>query len=177
MNTLSSKNKGVSMIRCLRAGLLALGVSTGASAQEAAAPHWELAIAPFALHWSYNSEHRNVYLLGLDRVSPGAPSWSGADATFWGFAAFTNSFGQPSAYAYGGYRWDGLFGLPALYLKVTGGILYGYKGEYKDKVPLNHNGFSPAIIPAIGYRLTPNDSLQVGMLGTAGLIFSYGRRF
>jgi hypothetical protein len=32
-------------------------------------------------------------------------------------------------------------------------------------------------VPALGYRLTPKDALQVSMLGTAGLMFSYNRRF
>ena len=55
-------------------------------------------------------------------------------------------------------------------------MIYGYRGKYKDKVPYNHGGFSPAIIPAIGYRLTPVDAVQVAILGTAGVMFSYSRR-
>jgi hypothetical protein len=70
-----------------------------------------------------------------------------------------------------------MLGNPNLFVKVTAGILYGYVGQYKDKVPLNHGGFSPAIIPSIGYRLTEHDSVQVKVLGTAGLMFSYGRSF
>jgi hypothetical protein len=159
------------------AGLLILGLSASATAQDAANPFWELVIAPYALHWSSSSEHKHVYLLGIERNQPGAPSWSAADATTWGLSVFSNSFGQPSAYAYLGYRWDDLFGHPDLYLKVSGGILYGYKEPYENKVPLNHNGFSPAIIPSIGYRLTPRDALQIGVLGTAGLVFAYSRRF
>jgi hypothetical protein len=42
---------------------------------------------------------------------------------------------------------------------------------------MNHTGFSPAIIPVIGYQLNPHDSLQLKVLGSAGLMFSYGRRF
>ena len=61
--------------------------------------------------------------------------------------------------------------------KLTAGLMYGYVAPYEDKVPLNHNGFSPAIIPAIGYQLTSKDSVQVKVLGNAGLMLSYGRRF
>lgn len=56
-------------------------------------------------------------------------------------------------------------------------ILYGYVSPYEDKVPLNRNGFSPAIIPAIGYQLNAHDSVQIKILGNAGLMFSYGRSF
>ena len=140
-------------------------------------PYWELVIGPFAVHWSNSDEHQHVYLLGIERSLPGAPQWSHADGTIWGFSAFNNSFGQPSAYAYYGYRWDNLFGYSSLYLKLTGGILYGYKEPYEDKVPFNHNGFGLAIIPGIGYRITQFDAVQINMLGTAGLIFTYNRRF
>lgn len=140
-------------------------------------PFWELVIGPFAVHFSNESEHKHVYLLGIERNVPGAPAWSYADATIWGFSAFNNSFGQPSAYAYYGFRWDNLFGHPKWYAKISGGVIYGYKGEYEDKVPFNHDGFGLGIIPAIGYRVTPNDAVQIGTLGTAGLIFTYNRRF
>ena len=140
-------------------------------------PFWELVIGPFAVHWSNEDEHKHVYLLGIERSLPEAPKWSAADGTIWGFSAFNNSFGQPSAYAYYGYRWDNLFGYSSLYAKLSGGIIYGYKGEYEDKVPFNHNGFGLAIIPAVGYRVTQFDAVQIGMLGTAGLIFTYNRRF
>jgi hypothetical protein len=44
-------------------------------------------------------------------------------------------------------------------------------------VPLNYKGFNPAIIPSLGYKLTQHDSVQVKFLGSAGLMFSYGRQF
>jgi hypothetical protein len=55
--------------------------------------------------------------------------------------------------------------------------MYGYVDPYENKVPLNYKGFNPAIIPAVGYKLTPHDSVQVKFLGTAALMFSYGRQF
>jgi hypothetical protein len=140
-------------------------------------PYWELLIGPFAVHWSNENDHQHVYLLGIERSLPQAPQWSAADATIWGFSAFRNSFGQPSAYAYYGYSWDNLFGHPWLYAKLSGGILYGYKDQYANKVPFNHDGFGLAIIPAIGIRLTPFDAVQFNVLGAAGMIFTYNRRF
>ena len=130
---------------------------------------WELALSPYTLHWSSDPTHKNVYLIALSRLQ--------TDGSLWGFAAFTNSFGQPSAYAFYGHIWEGMFNQPKLFVRLTGGILYGYKGEYEHKVPLNHNGWSPAIIPSIGWRFTPNDSAEMAALGTAGLTFIYNRRF
>lgn len=172
------------------AALLIMGLSPGVNAQDAApdarddAPensangsYWKIHVAPYALHFNPSSEHKHVYLLGIERGQPGAPSWTRADETVWGLSAFNNSFGQPSAYAYYGYRWNNLFGHQALFFKLSGGLLYGYKKPYENKVPFNNNGFSPGLIPTVGYQLTPNDSVQVGALGTAGLIFMYGRQF
>lgn len=130
---------------------------------------WEAVIGPFAVHFSNENDHKHVYLLGIER--------NREDGWMWGFSAFRNSFGQASGYGYYGYRWDGLFGNPAFYAKLSAGIIYGYKDEYEDKVPFNHNGFGLGIIPAIGWRLTKDDALQVGTLGTAGLIFTYNRKF
>ena len=53
----------------------------------------------------------------------------------------------------------------------TAGILYGYKGEYKHKVPFNYNGVSPGITVGLGWRYSPALAGQVNLLGTAGLMF------
>ena len=129
----------------------------------------EISFSPFTHHWNPSTEHKHVVLVALDEQLPGD--------RFCGVSLFSNSFGQPSAYVYAGQQFNGLLGVPQLFVKVTAGILYGYVEPYEDKVPLNNNGFSPAIIPAIGYQFTPQDSVQVKVLGNAGLMFSYGRRF
>jgi hypothetical protein len=129
----------------------------------------EIVLSPYTHHWSHSPEHKPVVLVALDEQLPGN--------RFCGVALFSNSFGQPSTYVYAGQQFNNMLGNPNLFVKVTAGILYGYVGQYKDKVPLNHGGFSPAIIPSIGYRLTEHDSVQVKVLGTAGLMFSYGRSF
>lgn len=129
----------------------------------------EFVFSPYTHHWTHNPEHKPVVLVAVDEQLPGN--------RFCGVAFFSNSFGQPSTFVYAGQQFNNMLGNPKLFVKVTAGILYGYVGQYKDKVPLNHGGFSPAIIPSIGYRLTEHDSLQVKVLGTAGLMFSYGRSF
>ena len=133
------------------------------------AKKWDVTLSPYTYHWSNNPEHKQVMLVALDsHVSGGR---------FCGLALFTNSFGQGSAYAYVGQQWDGLFGNPKLFTKVSAGLLYGYRGQYKDKIPFNNLGIAPAIIPSLGYTFTPQDSGQIFLLGTAGLLFSYARSF
>ena len=142
--------------------------AAGGSAPEAD-KRWDLTLSPYTLHYSDSGEHKPVVLASLDRAVAGN--------RFCGLSLFSNSFGQPTAYVYGGQRWDNLMGQPQLFAKVTAGIFYGYVGKYKDKVPLNYNGFSPGIIPSIGYAFTPHDSAHVLILGNAGLMFAYGHRF
>lgn len=136
---------------------------------DSGADKWELTISPYAYHWNHSPEHRSVYLIGVERRLP--------DNWLWGVGFFSNSFGQPSAYAYYGYRWDNLFNQPSLYAKLTVGVMYGYVGEYKNKVPLNYGGFSPLVIPALGYRITKRDSVQIAPLGKAAVLFTYNRSF
>ena len=130
---------------------------------------WDLTISPYTHHWTNNPEHKQVILVALDSHVRGG--------RFCGLALFTNSFGQGSAYAYVGQQWDGLFGNPKLFTKLSAGFLYGYRGEYKEKIPFNNYGIAPAIIPSLGYAFTSKDSAQVFVLGNAGLLFAYGRSF
>jgi len=130
---------------------------------------WDLTLSPYTHHWSYSPEHKQVMLGALDsHVSGGR---------FCGMALFTNSFGQGSTYVYVGQQWDGIWGNPQLFTKVSAGLLYGYRGAYKDKIPFNQAGIAPAIIPSLGYAITPKDSAQVFLLGNAGLLFAYARSF
>ena len=166
-------------------GALGLGVAHAADASladwqpcpdslavEGGAPRpkkWDLTLSPYTHHWSNNPEHKQVMLVALDsHVSGGR---------FCGLSLFTNSFGQGSAYVYVGQQWDNIFGNPKLFTKVSAGLLYGYRGEYKDKIPFNQAGIAPAIIPSLGYAITPKDSAQLFILGNAGLLFAYARSF
>lgn len=130
---------------------------------------WEATLSPYTFHWSKNPEHKNVFLGSMDREVDGN--------RFCGLSFFSNSFGQASTYVYVGQRWNPLPSDDKLFIKVTAGVLYGYVGKYHNKVPLNHNGFSPAVIPSLGYMINSTDSAQVLLLGTAGVMVAYGHRF
>jgi hypothetical protein len=130
---------------------------------------WEVFVSPYSLHWNHDDRHRHVYAAGVERIAQ--------DDSLWGASLFRNSFGQASGYAYYGKQWDNFLGQPALYAKLTGGVMYGYRGEFRNKVPLNAGGFSPAIVPAVGYRFTDQRAVQVNVLGLAALMFSYNQKF
>jgi hypothetical protein len=42
---------------------------------------------------------------------------------------------------------------------------------YENKVPYNHNGFSPGAIVALAYEFKPGWSAQIDLLGTAAMMF------
>ncbi len=128
--------------------------------------HWRLAVSPFSNHWRYSEEHQPVYALGLERESD--------DRWLLGGAFFSNSFGQPSAYAYVGRRSDGLFGEPSVFFQWSVGLMYGYVGKYQSKVPLNVNGFSPGALIGLGWQASRDWSFTVHALGDAGLMFQIG---
>lgn len=158
---------------------IALALSGAAHAWEAC-PGWdtpqpegqryELFASPYTFHWSPSPNHKPVRLLSLSKSLP--------KDRFCGISLFTNSFGQPSVYAFVGKTWPQPFErFPNVYGRVSAGIMYGYVGQYKNKVPLNVGGFSPGLIPSVGYRFTPHTSGEIQVLGTAALMFGINHRF
>jgi hypothetical protein len=109
---------------------------------------WRALVSPFSVHFDHNPQHEHV-----------------AGASY-----FSNSFGQPSAYLYVGKRYPALFDRPQLFGQWSAGLLYGYRGEFKDKVPFNHNGFSPGALLSMGWQFNKQTSATVHLLGNSGLM-------
>ena len=130
---------------------------------------WRVMASPYTYHFSRDPNHRHVYMLGLEKQD--------AEAWIIGGSLFQNSFGQPSAYLYGGKRFDGLTRFEPLFVQVTGGLLYGYKPPYDKKVPLNYKGFSPGAVLSVGWQFTPMLSTQVNFLGNSALMFQVSADF
>lgn len=131
---------------------------------------YEVFASPYTHHWSHDPEHRPVFALALNRHL--------RDDRFCGLSLFRNSFGQPSAYLYAGQRWNDIIpGWPQVYAQVSAGVIYGYVGQYKNKVPGNVAGFSPAIVPAIGYRFNQRLGAEMQILGTAAVMFGLTWRY
>ena len=100
--------------------------------------------------------------------------WNDASAWLFGGATFRNSYDQQSLYGYAGKRFESA-DYP-VYVKLSGGLLYGYKGEYRDKIPLNNLGVAPVIIPSVGAHLGPITA-ELVVLGVSATMINVGLRF
>ena len=130
---------------------------------------WHILASPYTMHWRPSPEHRHVVALGLERISP--------DRWLSGGSLFRNSFGQPSAYLYLGRRTQDLLGQPSLFAQWSAGLLYGYRGRYESKVPMNINGFAPGAVVSLGWQVDRAVTLTAHALGDAGVLFQVGWRW
>jgi hypothetical protein len=153
----------------LRLSLALCTALMAASAHSAEGPgllgegHWRLVVSPFSQHFRPSDEHRHVWAIGVERQRD--------DNWLAGGSYFSNSFGQPSAYLYVGKRFPQLWGEPKLFGQLSGGLLYGYRGAYEDKVPLNNNGFSPGALVSLGWQFDKRTAFTAHMLGDAAIMF------
>lgn len=146
---------------CLAAVLLACA-SAGAAEQD----FWYLQSSVYTTHWSHDSEHNNHQdLIGLE--------YNKASGELYGAATFRNSYRQRTQYVYAGKRFEAE-SLP-VYLKLTAGAIQGYRGDYRDKIPLNRYGVAPAIIPSIGAHFG-NLGAEAVFFGNAGAMLNLGLR-
>lgn len=150
------------MIRrgCLSLLCLSLLLALPVAAEEV----WYLQTSAYTRHFHPDPEHNNRQdLIGLEYQAEGGVVAGGT--------TFRNSFRQRSQYAYVGKRFDS--GAAPVYLKVTGGLLQGYRGEYRDKIPLNRFGVAPVLIPSLGARLGPVGG-ELVLLGNSAMMVNLG---
>lgn len=125
----------------------------------------------YTTHFSPDSEHNNHQdLISLELHN--SRRWLA------GTAWFKNSYSQPTWYWYVGrdfplWRPSDTFTVRA---KLTAGLLRGYKGKYRDKIPFNKAGIAPAILPSIGVQYGRLEADLI-MYGTAGMMITAGMRF
>ena len=120
--------------------------------------------APGVIHYNSSPDHKgHAWLIGVE--------WQAPSHWLAGASYFNNSFDQKCEYLYGGKSWP--MGFSSLYFKLVGGLLLGYKEPFENKIPFNHNGVAPGIIPALGYK-KEKFSVQVNLLGTAGMMITVG---
>ncbi len=123
--------------------------------------------SPYTYHWSYDPRHAKYsWLFSLEVDRP--------DRWLEGAAYFNNSFNQKCEYLYvGKVVWAQDEDVQGWYLKVTGGVILGYKGQYQNKIPYNHDGVAPGLLPSLGYQRGPWNA-QLNVLGFAGLVVTVG---
>lgn len=130
---------------------------------------WLVQTSIYTTHFSSDSQHNdNQKLINLE--------YQRVDRSVVGAAAFDSSFGQPVQYVYYGKLWRPIESQPLLHVKLTGGLIHGYKDKFRDKIPLNGSGVAPAIIPAIGLS-GKHFNGEVVLFGTAGLMVAIGALF
>lgn len=128
-----------------------------------------LMYSPYTAHFHPSPEHQYVWLLGIERER--------ANAQLAGVTFFSNSFGQPSTYIFPwGKIYRDVFNHPNLFVKVTAGMIYGYRGKYEDKIVFNYNGFSPAIVPSIGWESGGKYQVQLNLLGVNAVMLQFTLR-
>lgn len=129
---------------------------------------WLIQTSVYTDHFHTSTPHENHQnLLGLEWWAPG--DW------LMGAAAFRNSFKQPSQYFYVGKLWRPLDSYPLVHVKLTGGLLHGYKDQYQDKVPFNTKDthIAPLILPSIGLSGT-RFTTDLVLFGTNGMLVTIG---
>ncbi|HSH48096.1 MAG TPA: hypothetical protein VK991_05870 [Halomonas sp.] len=162
----------------LVAGLLSLIIadSHAAAEQERQPPMLELdhvlvQTSLYTTHYSPDPEHNNQQdLISVELHN--ARRWLA------GAAWFKNSFNQPSWYWYVGREfplWEPIEEL-TFRAKLSAGLLRGYQGEYRDKIPFNRAGVAPAALPSVGLRYKRLESDLI-LYGTAGMMVTVGLRF
>jgi len=123
---------------------------------------WRVAASPFSAHYRYSAEHRYVWAVGAE--------WQRNDDWLGWPKELLKKDAPPSSYVYVGKRFPAMFGVTELFGQLSAGILYGYVGKYKNKVPLNYNGFSPGALASMGWQFNKNTSAAVHLLGDAGFM-------
>ncbi len=148
---------------------LAAGDSDAAAGHPArAVKQWTIQTSLYTRHWDPQPEHNNQQrLLGLEALFH--KDW------LVGAAVFRNSFEQSSQLIYAGKRWA-LFDSPHGYVKLVGGLAHGYKGPYKDKIPLNGLGIAPVLLPSVGFEYN-HFMLEVTLAGAAAMTITAGISF
>jgi hypothetical protein len=130
-------------------------------------PVFRLQMSPYSAHFESGPNRRYVWAVGVEMERQG---------TVHGIVFFKNSFGQNALYVYpwGGMH-ENLFNIEHLFFKWSIGVLYGYKPPYQHKVPFNFHGYSPAIVPAIGWNFSSGFSTQLNLLGTSGVMLQISK--
>lgn len=140
----------------------------------------------YTTHFDPKPEHNNSQnLVGFELLGDYwdwqdfqlSTPWLGKAYPFAGAANFQNSFGQSTSYAFVGVRQDHVrLGPLQSYSKISAGLLHGYEGDYRNNVPFNQLGMSPAIVPMVGLEYQ-RFAAELTLFGTAGLMVTVGLSF
>jgi hypothetical protein len=130
---------------------------------------WSLNTSLYGHHFHWDPNHNDHQeLIDLEHQSK--------EDVLSGLALFKNSFRQQCEYLYIGKSFQKDFEDFNIHLKLTAGVLHGYEGQYRDKIPFNHYGTSPAAIPTVGIQLS-KITVDASIYGSAGYLVTGGYKF
>lgn len=122
------------------------------------------------VHWNDSDEFRGLPWFG-------GIEYHRRDDWFAGLSLFNNSFGQFSQYLYLGKTFHPSDSRPEFRVKLSAGIVHGYRGEHYDTLPIRWGGsWGLGFVPAIGYQ-KGRVGYDVATLGIGGLLFLVGFDF
>ena len=131
--------------------------------------HWYVQAGAY-VHWTDSDDHEGPPLFG-------GIEYHRTDNWFGGFSLFNNSFGQFSQYLYLGKKFHPWDVHPEVRIKLSAGVVHGYKDEHYDTLPIRWGGsWGLGFVPAIGYQ-KGRVGYDVALLGNAGLLFTIGYEF
>lgn len=130
------------------------------------AGRWYFQTSVFTRHLNPSPQHTNLQRM-LDFEYWGPDKW------VWGASFQRNSFNQATEYIYLGRLWRPFDIAPIIHLKLTAGVIHGYEGEFRDKIPFNRYGYAPAIVPAIGIS-GKRFASEIILLGNAAFMITAG---
>ncbi len=133
--------------------------------------HWRLAASPGMVHFNRSppEPYKHVWGVAIERQRD--------DRWLYGGSYFSNSFGQDSGYLYLGRQYPDLFDKPQLFFQWSAGLLYGYKGAYADRVPVNYKALSPGLVVSLGWHFDPQWAAMINVVGDAGLMLQLSYDF
>jgi hypothetical protein len=156
-------------LRCLAiaaAMMHSLAADAATSVGDASGDILMVQISPYTVHFNEGPDHTgHPWLVGLE--------WQHSSRWLGGYSYFNNSFEQRCHYIYGGYSFRLGENYRNWYIKLTGGLIIGYKEPFEDKLPINNNGVAPAIISGLGYKFD-RFNVQLNFLGANGLMLTMG---
>jgi hypothetical protein len=167
------------------AGSLLAMLATGGWAQsspgappDARAPQAETVYEPwrtdrFYLETSLYTHHFHYDAAHVDKQKLILGEWNITEQWLVGASFFDNSFGQPTQYVYGGWRYRPFEQFQPFYIKLSAGLVHGYKDPYQNKIPFNHSGVAPGFVPSVGYCFNRFCS-ELILFGGAGMLITLG---
>jgi hypothetical protein len=151
--------------------LIGMGTACAEQAREPApdTAHWYIQGGAY-VHYDNRDDYEGPPLVGSIEYHKGN-HWFG------GFSAFNNSFGQFTQYLYLGKQFHPWNSHPHLRLKVSAGIVHGYRDEHYDTLPIRWGGsWGLGAVPSIGYQ-KGRVGYDAAILGVGGLLFLVGYSF